>query len=156
VEGIRPARAADLDDLCELWLEIARHHQGLHPSFTLRGSSEFEVRKLLRALLHDHEAAAFVAEAEGAVGGMSCVRIDRAPPILREAERAEITDLAVLRELRRRGLGRALAKAALSWVRARGVERVEVRVAVANREGQAFWRSLGFGDHVNVLNRDLS
>ena len=37
----------------------------------------------------------------------------------------------------------------------RGVGRVEVRVAAANAEGQAFWRSLGFGDHVHVLHRKL-
>lgn len=151
VEGIRRARASDLDDLCRIWLEIACHHQELHPSFALRTGTEPEVRKLLQALLRDPEAAAFVFETEGRVGGMSCVRVDRAPPILREVERAEITDLGVRRELRRRGWGRALAEAALGWVRERGVERVEVRVAEANDEGQAFWRSLGFRDHVRVL-----
>jgi GNAT superfamily N-acetyltransferase len=56
---------------------------------------------------------------------------------------------------RRRGLGRSLAEAALAWARARGVTRVEVRVAAGNAEGQAFWRSLRFGDLVDVLQRRL-
>jgi hypothetical protein len=33
--------------------------------------------------------------------------------------------------------------------------RVEVRVAARNAEGQAFWRALGFGDFVDVLDRRL-
>lgn len=84
---------------------------------------------------------------------MSGARIDRAPPILLEVERAEITDLGVRPHRRRRGVGRALAEAALAWVRERGVARVEVRVVAGNPEGRAFWRALGFSEHVAVLER---
>jgi hypothetical protein len=35
------------------------------------------------------------------------------------------------------------------------VPRVEVRVAVRNAEGQAFWRALGYDDLVDVLQRPL-
>jgi GNAT superfamily N-acetyltransferase len=83
------------------------------------------------------------------------VRIDRAPPILVEVERAQITDLFVVESLRRQGLARGLVAAALDWVRGRRVERVEVRVASGNPEGQAFWRSLGFSDLMDVLHRRL-
>ena len=56
---------------------------------------------------------------------------------------------------RRRGIGRGLVERALAWVRERGVERCEVRVASLNAEGQQFWRSLGFGDLMDVLQRRL-
>jgi len=56
---------------------------------------------------------------------------------------------------RRRGVGRALAERALLWVEEQGVERCEVRVADANVEGQRFWRALGFGDLMDVLQRRL-
>jgi ribosomal protein S18 acetylase RimI-like enzyme len=83
------------------------------------------------------------------------VRIDRAPPILVESERAEITDLMVIDAQRRRGLGRALVERALHWVSGRGLERCEIRVAASNAAGQAFWRALGFGDLMDVLQRRL-
>jgi len=87
--------------------------------------------------------------------GFCTVRIDRAPPIQREVRRAEITDLMVRANERRRGVGRALVERALGWVEERGVERCEVRVASRNAEGQSFWRSLGFGDWMDVLQRRL-
>jgi hypothetical protein len=48
-----------------------------------------------------------------------------------------------------------LAAAALDWTAERGVDRVEVRVASGNAEGQAFWRGLGFDDLMDVLQRRL-
>ena len=51
--------------------------------------------------------------------------------------------------------GPALVERALGWVEERGVERCEVRVASLNAEGQAFWRSIGFGDLMDVLHRRL-
>jgi GNAT superfamily N-acetyltransferase len=151
--GVRRATPADLDALTALWIGITRHHEPLDPLYRLRPGAEAAVRELLRACLRDPDAAWFVGELDGEVVGMSAVRIDRAPPILLETERAEITDLGVLPDRRRRGLGRALAEAALAWVRERGVARVEARVVRGNREGCAFWRALGFAQRVEVLER---
>jgi len=110
---------------------------------------------LLAAILRDPDAAIFVCERDGALLGFCTVRIDCAPPIQIEVERAEITDLMVSGPERRRGVGRALAERALGWVKERGVERCEVRVASRNSEGQRFWRSVGFGDLMDVLQRRL-
>jgi len=156
----RRAGPGDLELLCDLWLEVARHHAGLDPYFMLRPGARDEARRLLGAELSDPDAAAWVAGGaerggHAAAQGFCIVRIDRAPPIHEQAARAEITDLGVRRSARRSGVGRALVEAAEAWVRERGVERVEVRVAVANREGQAFWRALGFGEFMDVLHRRL-
>jgi GNAT superfamily N-acetyltransferase len=75
--------------------------------------------------------------------------------VLVEAARAEIADLGVRAGSRRRGNGRALAEQALLWARSRGAERLEVRVAARNPEGQAFWRALGYEAFVDVLHRRL-
>jgi GNAT superfamily N-acetyltransferase len=56
---------------------------------------------------------------------------------------------------RRRGVATQLVRVALGWIRARGVERVEVRVAAGNAEGQAFWRALGFGPYMQILQRRI-
>jgi ribosomal protein S18 acetylase RimI-like enzyme len=154
-EQVRRATEADLEALTALWIEITRHHRDLDPLFTLRQGAEEAIRSLLRSMLEDPGCGVFVSEPDGEVVGICCVRIDRAPPILREVERAEITDLGVRRDHRRRGLGRMLAEVALTWVRERAISRVEVRVVEGNREAQAFWRALGFGDHVQVLQRSV-
>lgn len=153
--AIRRAEPGDLGALTRLWIAITRHHEPLDPLFQLRPGAEAEVRRLLRAFLRDPDAAGFVCEVAGELVGMITVRVDRAPPILQEVRRAEISDLGVHQDRRRRGIGRALVHAALDWVRSREVERVEVRVASGNAEGQAFWRNEGFADHMDVLHRRL-
>lgn len=113
---------------------------------------------MVGAVARDPDARIWLSES-GAAGvtfdGFCAARLERAPPIQVETVRAEITDLWVTPERRRRGVGRELVAAALSWAKERGVERCEVRVASANEEGQAFWRALGFGDLVDVLHRRL-
>ena len=152
---IRRADHRDLEHLVALWIDLTEHHAGIDPLFELRAGAEDEVRRLLEAQLRDPETAVFVREESGRLAGFCSVRIARAPPIHREVARAEITDLAVREERRRRGIGRALAEAALAWVRERGVSRAEVRVTAGNAEGQRFWRALGFGPFVDVLHRRL-
>ncbi len=153
---IRPAAERDLDAVVALWIELTRHHEPLDPLFRLREGARGELRELLRAVLHDPDAHVLLHDpGAGPPDGLCIVRVDRAPPIYRETERAEITDLGVRPAVRRRGIGRALAQAALAWVQARGVRRVEVRVVAANAEGRAFWRGLGFAPFVDVLQRRL-
>jgi ribosomal protein S18 acetylase RimI-like enzyme len=151
--SVRPATVADLEAMTALWIEMTRHHRDLDPLFTLRRGAEATIRSLLRSQLQDPSCRILACELDREVVGLIVVKIDRAPPILREVERAEITDLGVRHDCRRRGLGRALAQAALAFVREREIGRVEVRVVVGNREGGSFWRALGFRDHVHVLQR---
>lgn len=153
--AVRRAGPRDLDRIAALWTALAAHHADLDPGLRPRPEAGDALRSLLARELRDGEAAVFVWEAEGDLAGFCSARIDRAPPILAEAARAEIGELGVRRDARRRGIGRALVAEALAWIAARGVERVEVRVAVGNAEGQAFWRAQGFADFMDVLHRRL-
>ena len=153
--AIRAAAPRDLDRVAALWTALAAHHGRIDPLFRPRADCDASVRALLAAQLRDPDAALFVCDAGGELLGFCGVRIDRAPPIFEETARVEITDLGVREGARRRGVGRALCEAALAWARARGHGRVEVRVAAGNPEGQGFWRALGFGDLMDVLQRRL-
>jgi ribosomal protein S18 acetylase RimI-like enzyme len=152
---VRPARPADLDALTALWLALTEHHSRAEPRFALRAGSADEARRLVDAQLRDSGTAVFVHGEGGALDGFCIVRIDRAPPILAERQRAEISDLFVEPTRRRRGIAGTLLAAALEWARSRGIAQVEARVAAGNPEGQAFWRAAGFGDFMDVLHRRL-
>jgi ribosomal protein S18 acetylase RimI-like enzyme len=153
--GIRRAELRDLERVAGLWLDLAEHHAALDSAFALGPRAEPEAYALVRSWLRDPGSAAFLAEQEGRAVGLCILHIARAPAIARERERAEITDLLVEPAARRRGLGRRLVESALAFAGERGVERIRVHVAVANREAQAFWRALGFGDLMDVLERRL-
>jgi ribosomal protein S18 acetylase RimI-like enzyme len=154
---VRIAQMREIDRVAALWGLITDHHAALDPLFRMRRGpvADGELRELLRALHRDPDAEILVYDRNGTPEGLCIVRIDRAPPILEETERAEITDLGVRPELRRRGIARQLVEEAQSWVRDRGVARIEIQVATGNREGQAFWRSIGYGALMDVLHKRL-
>jgi len=152
---VRPAVLQDLDRVAALWTQITRHHEPLDPVFRMRGDADSALRELLGALQRDSDAAIFVFDDAGDLPGMCIVRADQAPPIMQESERAEITDLGVRPDRRREGIASALVECALGWVKDCGIGRVEIQVAKANQEGQAFWRRRGFGDLMDVLHKRL-
>lgn len=158
---VREASQRDEDAVVGLWTDLALHHESIDPVFSLRPDASREIHAIVSAQLKDPDAATFVWERtargseRGSLAGLCIVRIDRAPPINWEVERAEVTDLIVAKDSRRLGIGGALLDSALAWVARNGVERVEVRVAVRNAEGQAFWRARGFGDWMDVLQLHL-
>ena len=153
--GVREVRVRDLDRVAALWTAITAHHAPLDPLWRMRAGSGDAVRSLLGDLQADPEAAIWVYEERGDLPGMCIVRIDRSPPILEETRRAEITDIGVREDCRRQGIASALLEEALHWVDCRRVSRVEVQVARANAEGQAFWRAQGFDPLMDVLHKRL-
>lgn len=148
---VRAAERRDLDRVAALWTAITDHHAGLDPLFTMRSDADVALRDLLDAMQRDPDSLILVYDEAGDLPAMLIVRVDQSPPILRETQRAEITDLGVREDERRRGIADALVDAALAWVRISGVDRIEVNVAKGNAEGQAFWRQRGFGDLMDVL-----
>jgi GNAT superfamily N-acetyltransferase len=153
---VRAARARDAERLVALWSALLEHHRPLDPAWHTAAGAEDAWRGRLARLLAEPDAALLVWEEEGGdVAGFCTAEIARAPAAVAERARCEITDLFVSAGARRRGIGAALVQSALRWCTERGVRRVEVRVAAHNSEGQAFWRALGFGDFVDVLQRRL-
>jgi ribosomal protein S18 acetylase RimI-like enzyme len=121
----------------------------------MRRDAQGELAELLRGIERDPEAAIFLYQEKIDIQGLCIVRIDHSPAIMVENERAEITDLGVREDARRRGIGTRLVDEALAWVQASGVERVEVQVASANPIAQAFWRARGFANFMDVLDKRL-
>jgi GNAT superfamily N-acetyltransferase len=138
-----------------LWSALLGHHEPLDPHWRAAPGAGDERRSLLVRLLSDADAEVLVWDEEGDLLGFCVAQIEIGPPTVVERARAEITDLFVREESRRSGIGRRLVEAVTDWIRERGVPRVEVRVAVRNEEGQAFWRALGYADLVDVLQRPL-
>lgn len=149
---VRPAGARELDRLVALWSALVEHHRSLDPHWRTSPGADDEYRALLERLLGDPDALVLVFDrGDGHLCGFCTAQLGLAPPFLSERARCEITDLFVRESERRRGVGLALLRGALDWCRARGVQRIAVRVAADNVEGQAFWRAAGFGDFVDVL-----
>jgi ribosomal protein S18 acetylase RimI-like enzyme len=154
---LRRARERDLERLVALFSAILEYHAERSPRFALRTGPEAEdrVRRLLAGRLRDGESRVLVWDEDGDLCGLCIARVLRRPAIFAETERGEIEQLLVREPSRRRGIGRALAEAGLSWMGERGIRRAEIQVAAENVGARAFWRALGFEAAMDVLERRL-
>ncbi len=153
--GVRPAGGADVEAVTTLWRSLLGHHERLDPAYRTIPGADREFAAAAREMIASADATVLVWDDGSRVVGFCSVRLVRAPPELVERRRGEILELVVHPDVRRRGVGRNLAEAACGWIRERGAERVEIRVHARNAPGQAFWRALGWGDFVDVLQRRL-
>jgi ribosomal protein S18 acetylase RimI-like enzyme len=143
---IRPARARDYDDLCNLIdTADALHHRHLPHIFRKPRSPARDVAYIV-GLISDPDTALFVAEVEGQLAGFVTVLVrDASPiPVLVPRRLAIVDNLAVRRDLRRHGIGRALMHKAQRWASARGATAVELNVYEFNEAAIAFYEALGY------------
>jgi ribosomal protein S18 acetylase RimI-like enzyme len=152
---VRAAAPRDLDRIAALAALLFAHHAGAGASFVLAPGREGELRALLEGFARDPARALLVAEAGAQLAGFAVASLVRRSGPFMELARGEIDWLFVREEARRRGAGRALAGAALVWLRAQGADRVEVHVARGNPTGRAFWQAQGFAPAMDVLERHL-
>ena len=104
----------------------------------LRGAPEsvFWPESSVKEVVTSQSAVALLSEVEGRAIGFLIGR--------QAADEAEILNLAVVKESRRKGEGGALLEAALEKFRARGVSRVFLEVRDSNAAAQAFYGKHGF------------
>jgi ribosomal-protein-alanine acetyltransferase len=104
----------------------------------LRGAPEsvFWPESSVKEVIATKSAVALVSEAEGEAIGFLIGR--------QAVGEAEILNLAVAKENRRRGEGGALLEAAVKEFRTRGVSRVFLEVRDSNAAAQAFYGKHGF------------
>lgn len=149
------AREKHLERIVELWDQLARAHEERDPAFLRSGSAEAFFRTRVMECMESEDAAVMVCEdAERVIGYLTAV-VRSGPPVLERGAFGLVDQLLVDLPERRKGAGTLLAREALGWFAAKGVDRVEVEVAEWNEPGMMFWRKLGFGPFQRTLFRDL-
>ena len=126
---VRAAGPADAPAVAELLIEF--NGEGLSPEALAQRMEE--VRGL---------ETAFLGEWEGEAAGLLVLRT--APTLSGADDWAEITEMYVRPQFRRKGIGRALMEAALDYGRLRGCREFHLLVDPSNVTAQAFYAVFGF------------
>lgn len=121
VPALRPARPSDLDFIVEL----------TRRAFLQFGSYDRYVQEWFR----EEIVSTFVAEVDGAPAGFSMLAIHPESP--EQDAVAELLSIAVLPELRSRGIGAALLDRAIEAARESSLELREIRLSVAEGNARA-------------------
>jgi GNAT superfamily N-acetyltransferase len=154
---IRPATAQDYDDLCEIIAEVDALHRKQCPHIFQRPPGPARERAYILDVLADENHGLFVAEIGGRVAGfLHLIAYDTPPvPILVPRRLAMVDNLAVRRDLRRAGIGRALMGRAEAWAREQGAAELELNVFEFNAGAIAFYRSLGYKTRTRRMSKAL-
>jgi GNAT superfamily N-acetyltransferase len=141
---IRKMLEGEAEQVLGLWDENCREAAGagLAPD-EARG-----VREALRQYAGHPQALCLVAEEESRLVGFVTARLT-SHPIL-EGVVGEIEELYVRPEVRRRGIGAGLVKAAVSLLRERGASTVRAVACTESERAREFWGHLGWENDLAV------
>lgn len=139
---IREALLKDIGLVEELGKRLNEYHLGLDEYYKLK--PKIEPRKHYEKLIKSKNSALIVAEENQRIVGFAAGNIHRRTPIFEVEMRGWITDVFVLEEYRRSGVGSILMEAMFSWFDRNDVLFVELAVDARNMVGIDFWEALGF------------
>ncbi len=140
---IRSALIDQLDAISAIWLEMMEVHEQMDPSFRLAEDGSSRWRGMTEAILRRKDAFVYVAWLEGEMVGFVLGWIAQNPPIYANARVGFVSEIAVRKSARRRGVARALMHRARDFFSAQGVHEFQLSTAIGNDGAHRLWRSLG-------------
>lgn len=135
---VRPATPDDAAALVALGGAVGAEPEGWLASEGWRTLAE--ERRYLKALRRYPHAAVFVAESSSGIVGRLSVARDPHPASPHVADVGLMVDAGH----RRRGIGRALLRAAVDWASENGVRKLELHVFPHNQAALRLYESFGF------------
>lgn len=148
---IRRAETNDIPELSRLWYEKRTVQQQFDRRLTLAADGRTAWEHAAASWLTDAGCAIFVGSYDAGLLGYVIGWVQPNPPGLLPEKIGVITDMALDSHQYQGGLGRSLVKAARGWFAGQGVENVIVNVPYRHAVEQAFWRSLGAREWVDVM-----
>lgn len=141
---IREAKPTDKDELLTMGLALQWHDEASNPRiWKVTEEGKRRIDTTVDEMLSDEEGIAIVAEENGKPVGFAwghvVHRTDYTPKAV-----GFIRLIYLKEEYRRRGTGTRMVWEICRFFRAKGVEEVNLNYILGNREGEGFWRGLGF------------
>lgn len=154
---IRRAAPQDCDDLCMLIDQVDALHRNNQPEVFRKPIGPVRDREYVLALIADDNVGLFVAEVDGALGGMIHAFVRDTPdiPVLVPRRFVMIDNMVVREDWRGRGLGRALITTVHQWAIEKGATSVELNVYDFNQQARDFYESMGYEVVRHSMSRPL-
>jgi N-acetylglutamate synthase-like GNAT family acetyltransferase len=147
---IRKAVVKDVPSVLELWKELMDFHKELDRFFSRSATGHKQFAEFVTGHIKNENSCVIVAEHNGNLVGFCLATISKYPPVLKLKEYGEILGMAVSGKCRQRGIGARLLKALRQWFLKRGIKRIEVRFATANKVAERFWTKMGFQTYLKT------
>jgi ribosomal protein S18 acetylase RimI-like enzyme len=155
--NVRSAVVAEFERLSALWKDVEHlHHQSLPHIFCKPGEG-WPTRSAVENFIAGPDSTILVAEANNEIAGFIILQVQRVEqtPRMRGRRFVIIENMAVDPLLRRRGIGRALLRAAEDWAAQRGIAVLQLFVWEFNDAAARFYESEGFVTQLRGMARWL-
>jgi GNAT superfamily N-acetyltransferase len=152
---IRPAAKSDEAALGPMGAALMRQHHAADPRrFILTERPEAGYGRFLVSQLEDADCLVLVAELAGDVVGY--VFADIEPTSWRDLRGpcGFIHDVYVIERARQQGTGESLVRAAIDWIRSKGMSQVVLWSKTRNHAAQRLFARLGFRDTMIEMTLD--
>lgn len=153
--NLRPAVAADIPALVDLWREMWDANRRSDPRLEASPIAESVMAAWMEDQLRSERCRIVVGEAEGRLAGYAAAIIRENPPVVPDQFTGLVTEICVTGTHRRSGLGSRLLEELHLWFRVKHIRQVEVEVSVRNAAARSFWRRHGYGEFIERLRLDL-
>ena len=154
---VRPATAADLPRIGRLGALLVEAFYSIDAQRFLAGRARtpLDYASFLETQLGRPDVAVLVADENGDVIGYAYAAIEGYDYMQLRGPAGVIHDILVEPESRRRGVGRLLLEAALSFLRSRSAPRVVLTTAEGNEVAKQMFARAGFRRTMIELTREL-
>jgi len=152
--SVRTAKDEDLSRLTDLVSRLKRLNGEFDPLLAPVDNLEEEARKYLQSTMKDSDSIVLVLEEGGNVGGVLIAKIiDRCFYSPRKV--GQITDVYLMPEYRRRGMGYRIVDEAEKLLRSKGAEMIFAEFPMKNVIAEGFYRKLGFREITGVFAKEV-
>ncbi len=153
---VRRARLDDLQSIVELRLALLREYHD-HPLYAnLRPDAPTRAYDLFRSQLSSSAEAMFIAERDRMVIGVLRAVESGGSPLLLPDRYCYVSSVYVRPNERRRGVLRALLRAAEAWCEERGLSEMRLHSSTSSPVAVDTWDALGFEIVEHVRRRSLT
>ena len=153
---MRPLRPNEVDKLIVLWKEFLNDQSAIDG---LIPTNEENIRRMLefvnKLVAEDPRQVLVAQEEENLIGYLMFQRQSKTTPLQTSRSWAYISDLYVVPNQRRRGVGRSLLKACLDDLRSSGVSHVRLSVWLENHNAMRLYEQVGFKDYMHIMEAEL-
>jgi ribosomal protein S18 acetylase RimI-like enzyme len=152
--SVRTAKDEDLSRLTDLVSRLKRLNGEFDPLMAPVDNLEEEARKYLQSTMKDSNSIVLVLEDGGNVEGVLIAKIiDRYFYSPRKV--GQITDVYLMPEYRRRGMGYRIVDEAEKLLRSKGAEMISAEFPMKNVIAEGFYRKLGFREITGVFAKEV-
>ena len=142
---IRDGALKDKQQVFKLWVEMTKYHREISiiDYDFVENFAELWIRYYKRNVRSKNKKA-IVAERNGKLVGYLLGTIKERPPIFKIKHHAFITDVAVTKSERKKGIGSEMVKEFETWAHEKKVKYIGLDVVSENELGKSFWDKQGF------------